>query len=98
MKSTSGKVAFGGQTDDESRYIAPTLLTDVSPDDKIMQEEIFGPLLPFVTVENVDKNNLLQLSIDALKAIVGGIQKTATSKLQAKHPFTLIMGFQLALK
>ena len=55
MKSTSGKVAFGGQTDDESRYIAPTLLTDVSPDDKIMQEEIFGPLLPFVTVENVDK-------------------------------------------
>jgi len=55
MKSTSGKVAFGGQTDDESRYIAPTLLTDVSPDDKIMQEEIFGPILPFVTVENVDK-------------------------------------------
>ena len=34
-------------------------------------------------------NNLLQLSIDALKVIVGGIQKTATSKLQAKHPFTL---------
>jgi len=55
MKSTSGKVAYGGQIDDESRYIAPTLLTDVSPDDKIMQEEIFGPLLPFVTMENVDK-------------------------------------------
>ena len=55
MKSTRGKVAFGGQTDEESRYIAPTLLTDVSPNDKIMQEEIFGPILPFVTVENIDE-------------------------------------------
>ena len=55
MNSTSGTVASGGETDEESRYIAPTLIKDVSPDDKIMQEEIFGPLLPFVTVENMDK-------------------------------------------
>ena len=55
MNSTSGRVACGGETDEESRYIAPTLIEDVSPDDKIMQEEIFGPLLPFITVENVDK-------------------------------------------
>ena len=48
-------MACGGETDEESRYIAPTLIEDVSPDDKIMQEEIFGPLLPFITVENVDK-------------------------------------------
>ena len=55
MNSTSGRVASGGETDEESRYIAPTLIEDVSTDDKIMQEEIFGPLLPFVTVENMDK-------------------------------------------
>ena len=48
-------MASGGETDEESRYIAPTLIEDVSTDDKIMQEEIFGPLLPFVTVENMDK-------------------------------------------
>ncbi len=41
--------------DQESRYIAPTVITDVSPDDRIMQEEIFGPLLPVLTVDNVDE-------------------------------------------
>ncbi len=40
------KVAFGGQTDAADRYIAPTVMTDVSLKDAVMQEEIFGPLLP----------------------------------------------------
>ena len=48
-------MAYGGERDKETRYIAPTLITDVSPDDQVMQEEIFGPLLPFVTVENMDE-------------------------------------------
>ena len=40
------KVAIGGKTDTASRYIQPTLLTDVPDSANIMQEEIFGPLLP----------------------------------------------------
>ncbi|ELW62589.1 Fatty aldehyde dehydrogenase [Tupaia chinensis] len=49
------KIAFGGETDEASRYIAPTILTDVDPDTKVMQEEIFGPILPIVPVKSVDE-------------------------------------------
>ncbi|KAL6052329.1 hypothetical protein STEG23_014442, partial [Scotinomys teguina] len=49
------KIAFGGETDEATRYIAPTILTDVDPNSKVMQEEIFGPILPIVSVKNVDE-------------------------------------------
>ncbi|XP_067866771.1 aldehyde dehydrogenase, dimeric NADP-preferring-like [Heterodontus francisci] len=48
-------VAYGGQSDEEDLYIAPTIVTDVDPDSKIMQEEIFGPLLPIVTTTSADE-------------------------------------------
>lgn len=41
-------VVSGGETIDQQRYIAPTLLADIHPDADIMHEEIFGPLLPIV--------------------------------------------------
>ncbi|NP_001016129.1 aldehyde dehydrogenase 3 family member B1 [Xenopus tropicalis] len=50
-----GQVAFGGETDDSERYIAPTVLTDVKEADPIMQTEILGPVLPILTVENLDE-------------------------------------------
>ena len=52
---TSGKVAIGGQTDEQQRYIAPTVLVDVTASDPVMQEEIFGPILPMLTVESIDE-------------------------------------------
>lgn len=48
----NGKIAVGGETDPSERFIAPTILVDVKPTDPVMQEEIFGPILPIVTVEN----------------------------------------------
>ncbi|WP_207433076.1 aldehyde dehydrogenase [Sabulibacter ruber] len=42
-------VYVGGETDASSRYIAPTLLSNITWDQPIMQEEIFGPLLPVLT-------------------------------------------------
>lgn len=48
----SGTVAVGGKTDANERYIEPTLLIDVKPTDPVMQEEIFGPILPIMTVDN----------------------------------------------
>jgi aldehyde dehydrogenase (NAD+) len=48
----SGSVVIGGETDREQRYIAPTVLTDVTAEDPIMQEEIFGPILPILTVRD----------------------------------------------
>ncbi|XP_065551241.1 aldehyde dehydrogenase family 3 member A2 isoform X1 [Lathamus discolor] len=49
------KIAHGGEVDEASCFIAPTILTDVSPESKVMEEEIFGPVLPIVTVNDVDE-------------------------------------------
>lgn len=43
----------GVETDREERYIQPTLLTAVSPDEKVMQEEIFGPVLPVIPFSDI---------------------------------------------
>ncbi|XP_068124817.1 aldehyde dehydrogenase family 3 member A2-like isoform X2 [Hyperolius riggenbachi] len=48
-------VVIGGETDESSCYVAPTVLSDVNPDSRVMQEEIFGPVLPIITVKNVDE-------------------------------------------
>ncbi|KAG7484096.1 hypothetical protein MATL_G00045380 [Megalops atlanticus] len=48
-------VALGGESDESQCYIAPTVLKDVKPDAKVMQEEIFGPLLPILTVSGLDE-------------------------------------------
>jgi aldehyde dehydrogenase (NAD+) len=49
------EVVVGGDADEAERYVAPTLLRDVSPDAPIMQEEIFGPILPVLAVDDVDE-------------------------------------------
>lgn len=49
------RVVFGGQCDDKSLRIAPTLLEDTDPDSPIMQEEIFGPILPMLTYKSFDE-------------------------------------------
>ncbi|CAN9510996.1 unnamed protein product [Ophioblennius macclurei] len=48
-------VAVGGDADESERYIAPTVLKDVTGDSKVMKEEIFGPLLPVVSVSGADE-------------------------------------------
>ncbi|CAH1991164.1 unnamed protein product [Acanthoscelides obtectus] len=49
------KVAIGGPSDPKDHFVHPTIVTDVHPDDAIMQEEIFGPILPIVTVESYEE-------------------------------------------
>lgn len=50
LEGAGGTVVVGGQHDADERYLAPTVVADVDPDAPIMQEEIFGPVLPVVTV------------------------------------------------
>ncbi|KAB2085486.1 hypothetical protein ES319_A05G401100v1 [Gossypium barbadense] len=50
----SSKIVFGGQRDESQLQIAPTILLDVPEDSMILQEEIFGPLLPIITVERLE--------------------------------------------
>jgi len=47
-RDKGAKLACGGQTRPEDRFVAPTVLTNVSEDMLIMQEEIFAPLLPVI--------------------------------------------------
>ncbi|KAJ4945340.1 hypothetical protein NE237_016300 [Protea cynaroides] len=49
----SSKIIHGGQWDEKRLNIAPTILLDVPEDSHIMNEEIFGPLLPIITVDKV---------------------------------------------
>lgn len=43
-----GKIVIGGETNQSDRYISPTIIDQVTWSDKIMQEEIFGPILPIL--------------------------------------------------
>ncbi len=51
----NGKIFAGGKYDRQDLYIEPTILTDVTPEAAVMQEEIFGPILPVLTVNSVDE-------------------------------------------
>jgi aldehyde dehydrogenase (NAD+) len=48
------KIAVGGTLEQADRTIHPTMLTDVTPDMLIMQEEIFGPVVPVLTYKKID--------------------------------------------
>ncbi len=50
-----GTIHTGGQVDAKERFIAPTILDNVEPHFLIMQEEIFGPILPVMTFEHIDE-------------------------------------------
>jgi aldehyde dehydrogenase (NAD+) len=49
------KVAYGGNVDRNTRTIEPTLLRDISLEDPVMQEEIFGPILPLIRYTHFDE-------------------------------------------
>ena len=49
------RALIGGETDDSRRFIAPTLLDETDPASPIMQEEIFGPVLPMVCFDALDE-------------------------------------------
>jgi aldehyde dehydrogenase (NAD+) len=51
----SEKVAIGGNSVREENFIAPTIMKDVSWEDKIMQDEIFGPILPIIPYDSIEQ-------------------------------------------
>ncbi|MBS1916361.1 MAG: aldehyde dehydrogenase [Bacteroidetes bacterium] len=55
-----GKILVGGETNKEKLFVAPTMIENVSIDSSVMKDEIFGPVLPIITFNNMD---------DALKVI-----------------------------
>ncbi|WP_430335384.1 aldehyde dehydrogenase family protein [Rhodococcus sp. ACT016] len=55
LTRTGGTVAFGGRSDRSTLTIDPTVPVDPDPDEPVLREEIFGPVLPVLTVDSVDE-------------------------------------------
>ncbi len=52
---SSGNIVVGGQANEAGKYIAPTILDNINWSDPVMQEEIFGPILPVLEYEDLDE-------------------------------------------
>jgi aldehyde dehydrogenase (NAD+) len=50
-----GRIIYGGESDPDTLFIAPTLIDGVRAEDPVMQEEIFGPILPVITYRTRDE-------------------------------------------
>lgn len=75
-------VITGGKTDDAEKYIAPTLLADITSNDAIMKEEIFGPVLPVMSYRSLnDAINFVNAGERPLALYVFSQDKTATDKV-----------------
>lgn len=55
LRATRARVVTGGTSSASDRYLAPTVLADLNWDDPVMQEEIFGPVLPVLSYSNLDE-------------------------------------------
>lgn len=55
------KVVWGGEYEEQTRHITPTIVDNVTWEDTIMEEEIFGPILPIITYDDLEKTLALLL-------------------------------------
>ena len=82
------KVFFGGQTNIEECYISPTLVDETGVDSVIMQDEIFGPLLPILSYENdAEINTIISKYEKPLSLYVFTEDKKFAQKIIKKYSF-----------
>lgn len=55
VDQSKGKIEFGNARDPLSRYLSPTVVTNVDGTDALMQSEIFGPVLPIMAVQSIEQ-------------------------------------------
>lgn len=58
LDNTKGEVIHGGDTLEDDLYLAPTLVSNVQEGDSLLEDEIFGPILPFMVVDSVTKQGV----------------------------------------
>lgn len=82
------KVVFGGQTDAKNLYIAPTLIDEPNIESNIMQEEIFGPLLPILTYKTeADIKNIIDQYEKPLALYVFSENQHFAKKIITRYSF-----------
>lgn len=85
---SSEKILFGGKTDAENCYIAPTLIDEPKLDSLIMNDEIFGPLLPILSYESeTDISNIISKYEKPLSLYVFSESKSFTDKMIQDYSF-----------
>jgi len=82
------KIYFGGEYDEKKLYIAPTILTNINWKDDVMQEEIFGPILPVISFTNF--NLILNEIIELEKPLAAYL---FTNNAEEKENFTNKLSF-----
>lgn len=81
----TGQIVTGGTTVPEKCYVAPTIIKDVKPDDPIMQEEIFGPVLPVIEYENIEEvYGIIERNPQPLAAYIFTRNKRVVNEFLAK--------------
>ncbi|MCI3934937.1 aldehyde dehydrogenase family protein [Streptomyces sp. AN091965] len=93
----SGRVVTGGQTDRAAKYIAPTVLAGVRPDEPVMREEIFGPVLPIVEVADLDEAIAFINDRDKPLALYAFTDSAATRERIAAQTSSGGLGFGLPM-
>lgn len=82
------KIYFGGEYDEEKLYIEPTILTNIKWKDDVMQQEIFGPILPVISFTNF--NLILNEIIELEKPLAAYL---FTNNAEEKENFTNKLSF-----
>lgn len=82
------KIYFGGEYDEKKLYIAPTILTNINWKDDVMQEEIFGPILPVISFTNF--NLILNEIVELEKPLAAYL---FTNNAEEKENFTNKLSF-----
>ncbi|MBB6370234.1 aldehyde dehydrogenase [Chryseobacterium shigense] len=85
---TKEKIYFGGNSDEDKLFIEPTLLTHVDWEDDVMQEEIFGPILPVIGFTNF--NMILNTILEHEKPLAAYL---FTRNSEEKEAFTTKLSF-----
>jgi aldehyde dehydrogenase (NAD+) len=82
------RVIFGGETDANKLYIAPTLIEEPNLDSPVMKEEIFGPILPILTYETeTEIENVVSRYEKPLAFYIFSENKNFANKLISTHSF-----------
>ncbi len=82
------KVIFGGEHNSKTNYIAPTLIDENDLDSVIMQDEIFGPLLPIITYEKeTEIDSIIAKYEKSLALYIFSERKSFCKKIIDKHSF-----------
>lgn len=55
IETSGGQIVMGGNVKRDIKYVEPTIIVNPKPDSSVMEEEIFGPVLPIITFQNIDQ-------------------------------------------